>query len=78
VARRFTLITSPEPTSTFIPAPRVQVKRLADGASMGVFPMTKHQLAREIARRWRGTLELLPCEPAAGAGRAAGPKGTPR
>jgi hypothetical protein len=78
MARRFKLIKSPEPNVAFIPAPRIRVKRLANGATMVVLPMNKHQPAREIARRWRGSLELLPVEPSLSPSARASRKGDTR
>jgi hypothetical protein len=63
MARKLVLVESPQPTSVCIPAPRMLVRHLASGALMGTFPVTEHQLAREVARRWRGSVELLPVEP---------------
>ena len=77
MARRSTLVTSPEPTSTFIAAPRILVRHLATGAVVGVFPMTKHELAREIARRWRCEARLLPVEPCPAPSARASRKGAP-
>ena len=57
-ARRFTVIHSPEPVATFIPAPLVVVRRCVDGREMGVFPSTSRLLADRIARRWKGAVEL--------------------
>jgi hypothetical protein len=63
---------------TFIPAPRVLVRHLASGTEMGVYPMTAHQLADQIAARWRGSVELLPVESVLLPNRGAGREGTPR
>jgi hypothetical protein len=57
------LIEGAQPTTAFVPAPRILVTHVATEASMGIFPMTKHQLARQIGRRWRGRCELLPVDP---------------
>jgi hypothetical protein len=54
------LILSPEPISTLVPAPLLVVRRRSDGARMGVFAATSRLLAEEIARRWHGSVELLP------------------
>lgn len=35
---------------------------------MGRYPMTAHELAREVARRWLGAVELLPVEALPGRG----------
>jgi hypothetical protein len=75
--RRFTVITSPEPTSVCIPAPRLLVRHLATGTSMGLYPVTAHQLARRVARRWRGSVELLPVEAAPVRGDQSPARGTP-
>ena len=63
MARRFTLVTSPERTVTFIPAPTLVVCRLTDGSEMARFPATSHRLAREVARRWRFRVEVVTAEP---------------
>lgn len=78
MARRLTLTTSPEPISVCIPAPILVVRRLADGSEMARFPSPAHQLARKMARRWRGTVEVVPGhmpEPPTGA--RASRRGTP-
>jgi len=56
---RFELVRGPEPTVTFIPAPHLVVRRLADGGEMGHFPTTSHRLARKMAQRWRGRVEIV-------------------
>jgi hypothetical protein len=63
---------------TFIAAPRILVRHLASGTEMGVYPMTAHLLARQIATRWRGSVELLAVESVLLPNRAAGWEGTPR
>jgi hypothetical protein len=63
---------------TFIPAPRILVRHLASGAEMGVYPMTAQQLARQIATRWSGSVELLSVESVLVSKRRAGRKGTPQ
>ena len=60
---RFTLIHGPEPTVTLIPAPVLLVRRLADGGEMARFPATSHELARRMAQRWRGQVEIVTGEP---------------
>jgi hypothetical protein len=63
---------------TFIAAPRILVRHLTSGAEMGVYPMTAHQLARQIATRWRGSIELLSVDAVLLPNRRAGREGTPR
>jgi hypothetical protein len=63
VTRRLTLVASPAPTVTFIPAPTLVVRRLANGSEMARLLATSHRLAREVARRWRGRVEVVTAEP---------------
>jgi hypothetical protein len=60
VVHQLRLILSPQPISTLVPAPLSVVRRRSDGAQMGVFAATSRLLAEEIARRWHGSVELLP------------------
>lgn len=60
---RFTLIQGPEPAVTFIAAPILMVRRLADGSEMARFSATSHQLARKLAQRWQGRVEIVTGEP---------------
>jgi hypothetical protein len=55
-----TLIHSPAPTTTFIPAPTVVVRRRVNGAEMGTFAAPAAALADKVARRWQGSVELVP------------------
>lgn len=78
-AHTLTLVTSPQPFSVCIPAPILVVRRLADGSEMARFPAPAHQLARKMARRWRGTVEVIPGQPPQPppAGARASRRGTP-
>ena len=67
---RLTLIDAPQPAIqaqeravTFIPAPILVVRRLSDGSEMARFPATSHQLARKLAQRWQGRVEIVTGEP---------------
>jgi hypothetical protein len=56
-------MTSPADEVTFIPAPILVVRRSADGSEMARLPTTSYLLAKKIARRWHGTVEVVVSEP---------------
>lgn len=59
VPGRLMLITHPPPAWVCIPAATLVARRLADAPEMTRFPAPAHHVARRMAGRWRGTVEML-------------------